>query len=109
MRNNPPLKKGSIHAKEARIFWDCDTGKVTVLGDGQSMNEEIYAMPFSGGACYSKWRECCQNADYAKILCLRQFWDLVYIYEMDPVVVDEALADIVEYQEAFISLPVQPV
>jgi hypothetical protein len=101
MRNNPISKNGTIRAKDARIFWDSNSGKVAVLTIGQSIPPEIDQFRYSGGACYLKWQENCSDPHKAQILCLKEFWNLVYIYEMDPVVVDNALSEIIEYQEAF--------
>lgn len=101
MRNNPPLKEGKILAANARIFWDSDLGKVAVVEVGLAVPHEIDRFRFSGGACYMQWREDCSDSKKAQILCLRQFWNLVYIYEIDPVTADNALSEIIEYQEAF--------
>ena len=101
MRNNPPLKEGKILAENALIFWDTELGAVSVVQAGSAEPAEAHRFRFSGGACYAKWREDCRDAKKAQILCLRQFWNLVYIYELDPVVVDEALSEIIEYQYAF--------
>ena len=101
MRNNPKLENGTIRAKDARIFWDPSSGKVAVLEISLSIPPNIDQLQYSGGACFSKWRENCSDPRKAQILCLKEFWNMVYIYEMDPVVVDTALSEIIEYQEAF--------
>ena len=101
MRNNPPFKKGTMLAKDARIFWDPKSGKIEVVETGLPIPPETNRFSHSGGACYAKWRESCTDSNMAQIICLKEFWNLVYIYEMDPVVVDIALSDIIEYQEAF--------
>ena len=101
MRKNPPLKKGTISAKDARIFWDATSGEVAVIEIGRPIPPNIDRFQSSGGACYVKWRENCSDPCKAQILCLKEFWNLVYIYEIDPVVVDNALTIIIEYQEAF--------
>ena len=104
MRNNPPFQNGTIRAKDARIFWDVDSGKVIVVGpDMSAPNKDQFRS--SGGACYSGWRKHCNDPYMAKVLCLKAFWNLVYVYEMDPVIVDNALAEIIEYQEAFVVEP----
>jgi len=101
MRNNPPLKKGTIHAKNARIFWDVDSGKVSVVEIGRSVSACVDKYTGSGGACYAKWQTDCNDPKTAQILCLHEFWNLVYIFGLDPEVVDSALSEIIEYQEAF--------
>lgn len=102
MRNNPPLKKGTILAENACIFWDSDLGIVSVVEVGRTVPHEVNKLRYSGGACYAQWREdCSSNSQKAQILCLRQFWNLVYIYEIDPVTADNALSEIIEYQAAF--------
>lgn len=88
-------------AKDARIFWDNTSGKVFVRQVGVPLSSEIDQLQYSGGACYVKWQENCRDPRKAQILCLKEFWNLVYIYDMDPVVVDDALSVIIEYQEAF--------
>ena len=100
MRKNPPLKKGTISAKDARIFWDATSGEVAVIEIGRPIPPNIDRFQSSGGACYSKWQENCSDPRGAQILCLGEFWSLVYVYEIDPVVVDNALSEIIEYQEA---------
>jgi hypothetical protein len=102
MRNNPILTKGTIHAEDARIFWDPVLGKVAVAHVNDTTLPEVDAYRFCGGACYAIWQINCQDKKTAQILCLKEFWNLVYIYEMDPVVVDEALSNIIEYQETFL-------
>ena len=101
MRNNPISKDGTIRAKDARIFWDAHLGKVAVIESSLSIPPDIDQFQCSGGACFQKWQENCSDPRKAQILCLKEFWNLVYIYEMDPVVVDNALSEIIEYQEAF--------
>lgn len=101
MRNNPPAKNGTIQAKDARIFWDTNLGKVAVIKIGLAIPPDIDQFQSSGGACYFKWKENCSDPRKAQILCLKEFWNLIYIYEIDPVIVDNALSEIIEYQEAF--------
>jgi len=101
MRNNPLFKEGKVSAKDARIFWDAELGEVSVVEVGKPLSVHINNFSSSGGACYAKWRTDCRDSKTAQILCLHEFWNLVYIFGLEPEVVDKALRDIVEYQQAF--------
>lgn len=102
MRNTPPFQQGTIQAKNARIFWDCSLNQVAVVEVGQPLPHNVDKFKFSGGACYKKWQEICDDSLKAQVMCLKEFWNLVYIYEIDPTVIDSAFSVITEYQEAFL-------
>jgi hypothetical protein len=99
MREKKINRKGTIQAKEARVFWDTKEPKVLVIGDnGEYLKKMDYY--YSGGACWAKWREVCKDKLKAKDLCLKLFFELVYVWELDPVIVHDALSVIIEYNEA---------
>ena len=99
MRNEKLNREGHIPASQARIFWDEKEPKVVVLGDHQGYPDKLDYFN-SGGACWTKWREECKSEDKAELYCLKAFYELVYIWEINPEVVDDALGCIIEYSSA---------
>lgn len=98
MRNEHLDRKGHIPASQARIFWDTRNPQVIVLGENQGHPSKLdYFNP--GGACWVKWRDLCKDKSKAKHLCFKAYFELVYIWELDPVMVDKALGVIIEYNE----------
>lgn len=102
MRDLPPFKTGFIYAKDAMIFWSALLKEVVVIDiNDQPPPSTLQKYNSSGGACNIEWQHLCANEMQAEVLCLRAFWNLVYVYEIDPVTVDNALSVIIEYQKAF--------
>ena len=101
MRDNPQSKDGKIKAKDSLIFWNKEPDRVTVIDIHDKYKPKRSEFHYSGGAAWVKWREFCKKKDTAKIFCLQTFLNLVYRYDIDPEIVDNALSVIIEYQDAF--------
>ena len=99
MRNPKEIKTGSIEAKDARICWDAVTNKVFVSDINQNESRESFNMCSSGGACYTRWREICQTKKLAIVVLFKLYFELTHNYEISPDVVDDAFAEIIEWND----------
>ena len=97
-------REGTIKAKDARICWDADSQKIIVTTMGREESLQSKRLPMSGGACYAKWRENCQNEKDAMIILLKQYFTFTYIWRFNPEVVDQAFSEIIEWNDAWVKV-----
>lgn len=100
-RNSVQYRTGTISAKDARICYDPEFNAIVVSHIDKCEPMSSKRLSYSTGACYAKWRENCQNEKDAIIILLKQYYTFTYIWGFDPGIVEQALEDIIEWNEAW--------
>jgi len=101
LRQPVEYRKGTIKAKYARICFEPDEQKIIVTDIRKAEPDFSKKLPFSDGAAYIKWRENCEDETAAIVILLKQYYTFTYIWRFDAEVVENAFAEIVEWNEAW--------